>query len=138
MGLDSDHNVTPNKRTIQPKSPLRVEKLIRVTTPEGWTVLDLFAGSGTTLVAVMNLGMECIGIEKDERYIEVMEQSVGGKIPSKPLRPCNKIGCKELTKIDTASRNNQQKSNDWNNNERQLRIEDTEGKSVPHTFVIIP
>lgn len=44
------------------------------------TVLDAFAGSGTTLRACKDLGIRCVGIERDERYCEIaanrMRQSV--------------------------------------------------------------
>lgn len=40
--------------------------------PEG-TSLDMFAGTGTTGVASLNQGKHWIGIEKEERYLEIAE-----------------------------------------------------------------
>jgi site-specific DNA-methyltransferase (adenine-specific) len=42
--------------------------------PVGSTVLDPFAGSGTTGVACMKTGRRCILIEKDERYLPVIHR----------------------------------------------------------------
>jgi len=39
--------------------------------PDGATVLDPYAGSGTTLIAALETGRKAIGIEIDERWVEV-------------------------------------------------------------------
>jgi site-specific DNA-methyltransferase (adenine-specific) len=56
------------------QKPLDLMKLlIELTTIEGQTVLDPFAGSGTTLVAAKELGRHYIGFENDERYFSVAD-----------------------------------------------------------------
>lgn len=56
-------------KTHQTEKPVQLlESLIRVVSPEGGTVLDMFAGSGSTGEACQNLGRNFIGIEKAEKY----------------------------------------------------------------------
>lgn len=43
--------------------------LCRLITPPGGTVLDPFAGSGTTGLAAMREGFDCILIEREEKYV---------------------------------------------------------------------
>jgi site-specific DNA-methyltransferase (adenine-specific) len=52
------------------------EYLIKTYTNEGETVLDCFAGSGTTAVAAINTGRGYIVIEKEEKYIDVIKSRV--------------------------------------------------------------
>jgi len=47
--------------------------LVRLVTPPGGTVLDPFAGSGSTLVAAKREGFGFIGIEREPEYIEIAE-----------------------------------------------------------------
>jgi DNA modification methylase len=50
------------------------ETCILLSTKEGDTVLDLFAGSGTTGVACKNLNRNYILIEKEPEYIKIIEE----------------------------------------------------------------
>lgn len=51
-----------------------IEWLIRLVTRPGQTVLDPFAGSGTTGVAAIHSAREFILIEQDEHYCEIAER----------------------------------------------------------------
>lgn len=50
--------------------------LLRTVSPPGGTVLDPFAGSGSTLVAAASLGMNAIGFERDRGYFEVAQRRI--------------------------------------------------------------
>jgi DNA modification methylase len=74
---------TPNKPTAQSNhhptvKPLSLMKyLCRLTsTPTGGTGIDLFAGSGTTLVACELMGRRWIGIEQEEEYCEIAAKRI--------------------------------------------------------------
>ena len=49
-----------------------VEKAIMNSSNRGEIVLDLFLGSGTTLLAAHNAGRICYGIELDPKYVDVI------------------------------------------------------------------
>src|SRR5690625_6777988 len=51
--------------------------LVRLVTPEGGTVLDPFAGSGSTAVAAKREGFGFIAIEREAEYIEIIEARTG-------------------------------------------------------------
>jgi DNA modification methylase len=52
--------------TVKPISLMRY--LCRLVTPPGGTILDCFAGSGTTLQAALEEGFQAIGIEREAEY----------------------------------------------------------------------
>jgi site-specific DNA-methyltransferase (adenine-specific) len=54
------------------KSVALMTWLVQLVTAEGQTVLDPFAGSGTTLVAARNLGRRAIGVEMDAGYCDTI------------------------------------------------------------------
>ena len=58
--------------TVKPVALM--EWLIALITPPNGTVLDPFAGSGTTLQAARNKGFNAIGIEAEKDYIELINQ----------------------------------------------------------------
>jgi DNA modification methylase len=61
------------------------ETCIKAGCPEGGTVLDPFAGSGTTLAAAAELGRIAIGCELNPDYIKLAEERVGEVKAKSPL-----------------------------------------------------
>jgi len=60
-----------NHPTVKPQALMQY--LIKLITPKNGVVLDMFAGSGSTLVACKDLGYNYIGIEKQAEYIEIIK-----------------------------------------------------------------
>jgi DNA modification methylase len=58
------------------KSTKLMEYLIKLITPTGGTVLDPFAGSGSTLVSAKNLGFNFIGVEQNKEYFDIIESRI--------------------------------------------------------------
>lgn len=56
--------------TVKPLDLMRY--LVRLVTPPGGTVLEPFAGSGTTLEACIVEGFRCIGIEREADYLPLI------------------------------------------------------------------
>lgn len=66
--------------TVKPLELLRW--MARLVTPPGGTILDPFAGSGTTLESAILEGFRAIGIEREQPYADLCVQRL-----SKPLQP---------------------------------------------------
>ena len=68
--------INPETRSKHP-APFPLElpsKLIKYYSYEGETVLDIFAGSGTTGLAAKQLNREFIMVEQEKEYVEMMEK----------------------------------------------------------------
>jgi DNA modification methylase len=49
---------------------------VRLVTPKGGTVLDPFMGSGSTGKAAVREGMDFIGIEREDEYMEIAKTRI--------------------------------------------------------------
>jgi site-specific DNA-methyltransferase (adenine-specific) len=73
ISLHAIANATPKWIDHPSPKPERLMRwLVEHGSPQGGTVLDPFAGSGTTLLAAKYLGRKAVGIEREERYCEVI------------------------------------------------------------------
>jgi len=86
----NSHNTTGQKPAMHQNNhptvkPLKLmEYLCKLTrTPTGGIVLDPFAGSGTTGLACMNTGRDCVLIEKEPAYCEIIRGRVKGNAAKK-------------------------------------------------------
>lgn len=69
--VKQSHAVTEKNGHPCPKPIEWMRWIVDMATLQGETVLDIFAGSGTTLVAAKQLGRKAIGIEISEQYCEI-------------------------------------------------------------------
>ena len=67
--IENDHP------TVKPSD--LIKWLIKLVTREGQTVLDPFAGSGTTCMAAKGLGREFVGIERQDKWADVARVRCG-------------------------------------------------------------
>lgn len=69
-GLD-EFNTHPTVKPLE-----LMEKLIKLTVPKGHgnIVIDPFAGSGTTLLAAKKAGIDYLGIEINQEYVEIAQK----------------------------------------------------------------
>jgi hypothetical protein len=58
------------------------EWLVKLICPPGGTVLDPFAGSGSTLVAAIRKGFSAIGIEEDPEYLRIASKRIDEALAS--------------------------------------------------------
>jgi site-specific DNA-methyltransferase (adenine-specific) len=63
-----------------------LERIIRVATNLGDSVLDPFAGSGTTLAVAKKLGRRYLGVELSEQYADAVRRRLSAIEPGELLR----------------------------------------------------
>ncbi|TSA51334.1 MAG: site-specific DNA-methyltransferase [Actinobacteria bacterium] len=74
-------SATNQERVGHPtQKPLAVISWCLSFTPDAYTILDPFMGSGTTLRAAKDLGRQCIGIEIEEKYCEIAVRRLGQEV----------------------------------------------------------
>lgn len=66
--------------TVKPTELMRY--LCRLVTPTGGTVLDPFMGSGSTGKAALLEGLQFIGIEREEQYVEIARARCASAMPA--------------------------------------------------------
>ncbi len=74
--------------------PLAVMKWCIAQAGNPQTILDPFAGSGTTGVAALEMGLKFIGIEREPKYFEIMCERIQRVVDAPPLFPfsCDTTG----------------------------------------------
>jgi DNA modification methylase len=107
--FDRVNNMTKNKLglthpTIYPL-PMIV-RILKMSSNPGDTILDPFAGSGTSLVAAKILGRNAIGLELDGKYKEECERRLNteGKIPASVFNECRSEEAKKNDFLNAISR----------------------------------
>lgn len=75
------HPTRSNEREIAPHPSLKPQSfmrpLVRAVLPLGeGTVLDPFAGAGSTIAAAIACGYRCVGIESDLHYVEMARRAI--------------------------------------------------------------
>jgi len=73
-GDEAIRNAKGNRIHPQQSPVALLLRIILVSTLPGDTVLDPFAGTGTTLVVSSQVGRNSIGIEVDPEYVKIMEE----------------------------------------------------------------
>lgn len=76
-----DKSVRRSHETVKPLYLIR--QLVKLVTRPGGTVLDPFAGSGTTGEAALMEGMDAILIEREADYIPLIQQRID-RVESRP------------------------------------------------------
>jgi len=78
----TDKTIYTNKNNHPTIKPIALmEYLVKLVTREGQTVLDPFAGSGTTGIACKNLNRNAILIEREGDYIEIAGRRISAVQP---------------------------------------------------------
>jgi site-specific DNA-methyltransferase (adenine-specific) len=95
--LDENHNNVfkfkrdTGKNFHSCQKPIDIlSRLMKCSSNEGDTVLDMFMGSGSTGVACVNTNRRFIGIEKDDKYFEIAKQRIDNAVFSLQENDCIK------------------------------------------------
>ena len=88
--------------TVKPLALMR--HLVRLVTPSGGTVLEPFAGSGTTVEACLLEGFRVIAIERDAGYLPLILQRIDRRLNpvAAVTRGCDDPGLFDLLDPDVA------------------------------------
>jgi DNA modification methylase len=93
-GLNGEEDVweiEPERRSASrgehyaPYPEALVHRCLSLGCPEGGTVLDPFAGGGTTLAVAHRLGMNSIGVDLNASFCDVMVRRMGGANEAAPM-----------------------------------------------------
>ena len=76
----SGHRNSDGKRDHPTQKPLALMRWCLETVPTAQTVLDPFAGSGTTGRAAKDLGRKAVLVEMNERYCEIAARRMGQEV----------------------------------------------------------
>ena len=71
-----EYEIASKQGHITPKPIELLENIIKHSSNQGDTVLDLFMGSGSTGVACVNTNRNFIGIELDDEYFEIAKRRI--------------------------------------------------------------
>jgi site-specific DNA-methyltransferase (adenine-specific) len=71
--LNSKHKIHPTQKPVA-----LLEYLIKTYTNEGETVLDNCIGAGTTAIACKNTNRNFIGIEQEQKYVDIANERLNG------------------------------------------------------------
>jgi len=73
---DKKHNIQWGNIHFTVKPLKLIEYFVKLITPPGGIVLDMFQGSGTTAIACEKLGFNWIGIEKYKEFCEIAKRRI--------------------------------------------------------------
>jgi len=79
-----------------PKPLGMIKTIVKASSNEGDIVLDCFMGSGTTAIACKELGRNFIGIEKEQRYVDLANNRLSQQVLSNlspPVRTQSQSDC---------------------------------------------
>jgi site-specific DNA-methyltransferase (adenine-specific) len=71
-----NYEIAPKIGHVTPKPVPLIENIINHSSNPNDIILDLFIGSGTTAIAAHNTGRFFIGIEKEEKYVEIARKRI--------------------------------------------------------------